>query len=61
MLWVNRIQYAIDEDSFRLYAQAIEPLTSDSNKHYELLLRMIDEHDNVISPSAFYPQPSVII
>lgn len=55
MLWVNRIQYAIDEDSFRLYAQAIEPLTSDSNKHYELLLRMIDEHDNVISPGAFLP------
>jgi diguanylate cyclase (GGDEF)-like protein/PAS domain S-box-containing protein len=55
MQWVSRIQKALEENRFCLYAQAIEPLDKSSNKHYELLIRMIDETGNIIPPGAFLP------
>jgi len=55
MQWVTRLTQALEEDRFCLYAQAIVPLDSSMDKHYELLIRMIDEKDNVISPGDFLP------
>ena len=55
MQWVNRISQALDENRFCLYAQAIVPLDDSNEKHYELLLRMLDKEGKIISPGAFLP------
>jgi EAL domain-containing protein (putative c-di-GMP-specific phosphodiesterase class I) len=55
MNWVGRINQALDEDRFCLYAQAIVPLDGGAEKHYELLIRMIDEQGEIILPGAFLP------
>ncbi len=55
MQWVNRIQQALDENRFCLYAQAIESLDNATNVHYELLVRMQDEQGQIIPPGAFLP------
>jgi len=54
--WVPRINAALDEDRFFLMAQPIAPLAGDDGvEGFELLLRMSDEHGQVISPGAFLP------
>ncbi len=55
MEWVGRIQKALEENRFRLYAQEIASLhpTMGSGTHYELLLRMLDEQGNLILPGMF--------
>ena len=56
MLWANRIQKALREDRFELYAQTIEPLTdTNENYHFEVLLRMIGKDSAVILPGQFIP------
>lgn len=55
MQWVTRLQEALDENKFCLYAQAIMPLGKGDNRHYELLIRMIDKKNKVIPPGAFLP------
>jgi len=55
MQWVTRINHALEENRFCLYAQTIAPLSSSTNEHYELLVRMIDEQGNIIPPGAFLP------
>jgi diguanylate cyclase (GGDEF)-like protein/PAS domain S-box-containing protein len=55
MQWVAKIQRALEEDSFCLYAQAIEPMNGNTNSHYELLIRMLDDNGAIIPPSAFLP------
>jgi diguanylate cyclase (GGDEF)-like protein/PAS domain S-box-containing protein len=55
MQWVTRINQAIDENRFCLYAQSIMPLDGSKSKHYELLIRMVDEKGEVIPPGAFLP------
>jgi len=55
MQWITRIQHALDEDKFCLYAQSIVPLDNTTDKHYELLIRMIDNKGEVIPPGAFLP------
>lgn len=55
MQWVTRIQMALTEDRFCLYAQLIEPLTGNGGEHYELLLRLNDETGTIIPPGAFLP------
>ncbi len=55
MQWVNRIQHALEEDRFRLYAQSIVPLDGEPDTHFELLIRMIDEKGDVVSPASFLP------
>jgi len=55
MQWVTRISQALEEDRFCLYAQIIVPLDGSSHKHYELLIRMIDEKGEIIPPGAFLP------
>ena len=55
MQWVARINQALEKKHFTLYAQAIEPLASNSGLHYELLLRMIGDHGEIIAPVNFLP------
>jgi diguanylate cyclase (GGDEF)-like protein/PAS domain S-box-containing protein len=55
MQWVARIQHALDDDRFELYAQPIttvEP-TASPPAHYEVLLRMQDEQGQIVLPGAF--------
>ena len=57
MQWVSRINHALEEDRFCLFAQTIESLDGNTNKHkhYELLLRMVGEDKKIIPPGAFLP------
>jgi len=57
MRWVARINQALEESRFRLYAQPIVPVVADSDEppHYEILLRMEDEVGEIIAPGAFLP------
>ena len=54
--WISRITQALKEDRFCLYAQKITSLKENDNKeHYEILLRLLDEEDNLVPPMAFIP------
>ena len=57
MQWVARLTQALEENRFRLYYQSIVPSrqTSSLATHYEILLRLIDEQGNLVSPMAFIP------
>lgn len=55
MLWVNRISQALEENRFRLYAQPIVALDMSTKKHYELLVRMVEEDGTIIQPGSFLP------
>ncbi|MDZ8189492.1 MAG: EAL domain-containing protein [Nostoc sp. ChiSLP02] len=57
MQWVRRITQALEDNRFRLYYQSIVPVspTYSLTEHYEVLLRLIDETGNVVSPMAFIP------
>ncbi len=55
MQWVARINQALDEDRFCLYAQPIMSADNNNRRHFELLLRMQDEQGKVIPPGAFLP------
>jgi diguanylate cyclase (GGDEF)-like protein/PAS domain S-box-containing protein len=53
--WTQRIRRALRENRFRLYCQNIVPLGAPTGApaHHEILLRMIDEDDNILRPAAF--------
>lgn len=54
--WVNRINEALDENRFQLFFQPIIATNSTNpSYHYEILIRMIDESDNLVSPDNFLP------
>jgi len=54
--WVPKIEQALVNDLFCLYAQQIVPLKqSHSLKKYEILIRLIDEDGSIISPGIFLP------
>jgi diguanylate cyclase (GGDEF)-like protein len=55
MQWVARIHQALDSDRLVLHAQVIVPLDGGSDRHYELLLRMLDEDGRLVPPGAFLP------
>jgi diguanylate cyclase (GGDEF)-like protein/PAS domain S-box-containing protein len=56
MHWVARIRSALDEDRFVLYAQPIQCLrTSGAARHYEVLIRMLDEQGELVPPIDFIP------
>ena len=57
MEWVGRIHQALEEDRLCLYAQEILPMRteSDSGRHIEILVRMIDERGELVPPMAFIP------
>ncbi len=57
MRWVSRIQSALADDRFRIYAQRIQPIAAQHSdgKHYELLLRMVDNDGQLVLPGQFLP------
>jgi diguanylate cyclase (GGDEF)-like protein len=55
LAWVRRIERAIDDGSFVLYAQPILDLRANEITRFELLLRMLDDHGDRIPPDAFLP------
>lgn len=55
MHWVARINRAIDENRFRLYFQSILPLKGQEVGRWEVLLRLVDEHDDLVPPGVFLP------
>jgi diguanylate cyclase (GGDEF)-like protein/PAS domain S-box-containing protein len=59
MLWANKIPKAIETSQFELYYQTISPLSNDDNidhkLHIELLIRLRNEHNEIISPIVFLP------
>ena len=57
MRWLPRIQFAIDNDNFKLNFQRIVPCDPDSKHrpHVELLLRMVEKDLSIVPPGAFIP------
>lgn len=53
----DRIVEAIERDEFRLYCQLIRSLDATSEHHdcYEILIRLIEEEENLMAPGAFLP------
>jgi hypothetical protein len=52
-----RIAQAIDGGEFNLYCQKIIPIKSSvsSSSHYEILIRMHEEENNLMPPGSFLP------
>jgi diguanylate cyclase (GGDEF)-like protein len=55
LTWADRIREAIDQRRLVVYAQPIFDLRSQCVAREELLVRMLDENDDVIPPSSFLP------
>ena len=57
MEWVNRLHRALAENRLCLYAQPIKAMHTAGTEvaHQELLVRLIDERNELISPVAFIP------
>lgn len=56
MQWATRLEQALDDDLFVLYAQQIEPLRGGSSGlHAEVLIRLQDTDGKLIPPGAFLP------
>ncbi|OKH25557.1 histidine kinase [Hydrococcus rivularis NIES-593] len=54
--WIARITQALEENRFRLHCQKIVSVTRASRRyHYEVLLRLVDETGELVSPMAFIP------
>jgi PAS domain S-box-containing protein len=55
LAWVARVQDALDQDQFVLYAQPIIDLRSGEIVQRELLLRMSGEDGEIVAPGFFLP------
>jgi diguanylate cyclase (GGDEF)-like protein/PAS domain S-box-containing protein len=56
MQWTTRIEQALDDDGFVLFAQRIEPLKDRTiGLHAEVLLRMTQPNGALVAPGAFLP------
>lgn len=57
MMWVSRLQKAIQDGDFELYFQPIEKLDSSKAQHvhYELLIRYVDASGQHVKPHFFLP------
>ena len=57
MEWVTRLQGALKANRFCLYAQPIVGIgpVDPTERHFELLLRMVDANDQLVPPMAFIP------
>ena len=55
--WLPRIQHALEEDLFELFAQPVIPVSSANNgcAQLEVLLRMRADDGSFLSPAAFLP------
>jgi diguanylate cyclase (GGDEF)-like protein/PAS domain S-box-containing protein len=58
MQWVSRLQKALEENRFQLWQQHISGLKGDAGARggrFEVLLRLVDEHGEVVPPGRFFP------
>ncbi|MDP1898240.1 MAG: EAL domain-containing protein, partial [Sulfurimicrobium sp.] len=58
MNWVAHITKAFEENRFRLYYQSIVPVQGNAQaqgQHFEILLRMLDVNQQLVSPGVFIP------
>ena len=56
MEWASRINTALENDHFVLYLQKVKAVAeNDDSSYYEILLRMVSETGEIISPMAFIP------
>jgi diguanylate cyclase (GGDEF)-like protein/PAS domain S-box-containing protein len=59
MQWVQRIQNVLEQNRFRLFFQPIVKLNIGSNEkpmtHGEVLLRILDENNEIVGPGSFIP------
>ena len=55
LTWADRIREAIDGERIVVYAQPIFDLRKECVAREELLVRMLDDNDDVIPPSSFLP------
>jgi diguanylate cyclase (GGDEF)-like protein/PAS domain S-box-containing protein len=57
MQWVSRLTSAFEEDRLTLHCQRILGIQPgmEADPHYEVLLRMLDEHGELTPPMAFIP------
>ena len=57
MEWASRLQRALQEGQFVLYAQRIISVAGETPRenHQELLVRMLDDHGRIVLPMAFIP------
>lgn len=55
--WISRLQQALQEGRFTLFAQKILPLSpqTETGLHFEILLRLRDEAGKLVSPGEFIP------
>ena len=53
--WAHKIQTALEKNQFKLFAQTIHSLNDPDEVMHEVLVRMVDENDNIIPPAAFIP------
>lgn len=53
----NRMVSAIEKNEFMLFCQRIEPLAVErpGARHYEVLIRLVEERNSMSSPGAFFP------
>jgi len=55
MHWVGTIQSSLKANRFVLFSQVIEPTKPSGKPHFEILLRMLDKNDKILSPFVFMP------
>jgi diguanylate cyclase (GGDEF)-like protein/PAS domain S-box-containing protein len=56
MRWASRLEHALDENLFRLFAQRYVRVQNENPKiHAEVLIRMLDENGSLIQPGVFLP------
>jgi diguanylate cyclase (GGDEF)-like protein/PAS domain S-box-containing protein len=56
MSWVSHINHALENDSFELYYQHYQALSQRvDGHHYEILLRMRDQENNIVPAGTFLP------
>jgi diguanylate cyclase (GGDEF)-like protein/PAS domain S-box-containing protein len=56
MEWVAKLAAALEENRFELYAQEIRPVGGGGAEHrFEVLVRLVNESDDLIAPMAFIP------
>ncbi len=54
--WVGRIQSALRDDQFQLYAQLIHPMkTENIIPHFEILIRLKGKDGSIVEPGKFLP------
>lgn len=54
--WIGRVQEALHKHLFVLYCQPVMPIDADSGApHFEVLIRMLDDDGEVLSPGVFLP------